>query len=544
MMNIKLKLQGLSMDQIKHSVTKAQKWAFFSAILWGLIAHIPAIANDILNHDAIGSVDPYSAYNLSSQGKWSAGLMVTLLRGAIAVPSWFVLVGIFLFAISAVLIVRMFKVNSPFLASAISAFLIVYDTIASMTLAYGTDYFALCCLLAVLSAYCVRMWKYGWIPAPIILGFALGGYQPVIAVSAGLLVLLCVQDCFFSDRPFKSIFLRGLIYIATLLVAGIIYYCVMQILISTGNLHLSSYRNVDGISPEVFLDIGLSMRLLKETIEYVYYELAGFHSEPYPVMRTLLPVYGIMTAIIIMLTLINVIKRKERPVKIIIGIILLLVVFPFAANLTDFLTIDNYLSRIMRYGFVLVFLVPIILCDSLHQDFELQTKKKNVIYRPVLKQALCIMCLCLTVNWSCLDHDIYGYVVAANRQMFSKATCLMSSIYDCDDYNTDVSVALIGTPRYPFFEDTGSMTAMKRARALKYGTQGVYSSHDIFYASRLLKTCLNTRLGANFKFIDENSYYDINATQCDEMPIYPNAGSVLYDSSSNTIVVKLSEVEK
>lgn len=540
-MNTKEKRNWFSWSGIKLSITQAEKWAFFSAIIWGLIAHIPAISNDILNHDAISNMNPDSAKFLASQGKWAAGTIVAMLRGALSTPSWFVTLGIVFFALSAVMIVRMFGIKSRWCAACVGAILVVYDTVASMTLAYGTDYFAFCFLLSVAAAFIARRWKFGAVLSIPVLGICVAAYQPLIGVTAALLVLCCVQDCFASEKKLRKVFLQGLIYICVIIAGGIMYYGILQLLIDSSFLTLSNYRGVDSISPVSFTNMSLCWRLLKETIAYVYDEIGGKHSEPYAYMKTLYPVFGGSALIAVVISIIK--NRSYRNWgKLIGGLILLLLVFPLAANIVDFITIDNYLSRIMRYSFIIVFLAPIIIVGW-HRK-EADDEREIIVQIHTLTERLLVgMSAILILNWGCLTHDIYNYVYAANRQMFAKVTCVMSSIYDCDGYTTEASVVLVGTPYYPFFSDTGSMTAERKAVNLKYGTQGVYSANDIFYASRLLKSCLNDRLGANFTFADENQYYAANSDYCDSLPVYPNEDSIVFDKANNVIVVKLSEVK-
>ena len=523
------------------SITKAQRWAFFSTLLCGLVAHIPAIANDLLNHDSVGNIDPNYQTFLAAQGKWAAPKMVALLRGETSTPSWFVMVGILIFAVSAVLIVRMFKVKSPIAAMLLGGVLISSETTASMTLAYGTDYFALCFLLAVIAAYITRMWKHGWILAVPTLAVALGGYQPELGVAAALLVMACVLDCFFTDKKTPAIIFQGIKYLAVLLAGGFIYYIFLHFLTSKGLLQLGSYRNVDSISPEMFTQPKQVFRLVKDSVSFVYNELLGHHAKPYANLNTLYFVYFAITTVASAVSIVRA-RSYKRPVNLIIGLVLLLVFFPLAANLVDFLTIDDGVSPVMRYSIILIFIVPLILYDYIDPDAEAAKDDHSFTMAAPIKGSIILVMLVVVINWTCLDHDMYGYVSAANQQMFAKATCLMSSIYDCDGYTSEASVALIGNPRYPFFADDGSITGTQSARSLKRGTQGVYSSWDIFYSPRLLRECLNKRLGAGFTYVDGDTVCQDYPDLCSSMSVYPNEGSIVYVAESNTVIVKLSEI--
>ena len=534
-------------DRLKHSVTRAQKWALFSTILWGLAAHIPSIANDLINHDSVNGLHADANYWLSQQGKWAAGYIISFLRGALTVPSWFVLLGIIGFACSAFLIVRMFNIKSSVCAALIGGILVANDAVMSMTLAYGTDYFAFCFLLMVIAVYCARMYRFGWPVSIGLITLSMGGYQPMIGAATSMFVMLCIVDALRPENTFKKLLLSGLKYIAILLVGGALYYGILQLLIDKGIVVLNSYKNINELASGGLTDTSRMFELLRDTFLYPYMQLAGRLEVPYNQMNTLNKLCGVLIIFSYVWAVINN-KIYKSPLKFIASIILAFGVFPVAVNLVDFLTQDEVVSRIMRYSIVLLYCLPVVLCGAcLGSDKPDEVEKaragegKKMINR-VMTCIICVVVSVMVLDWCCLDHDGYGYVSASNKQMSAKSAILMNSIYQCEGYEPGTPVALIGKTPIPFYDDTNSATALYDVIGIKKGTQGIFSASDTMYILQMVARMLNVRLGANLQFVDSADFYAQHTDECDAMPVYPVEGSVAM--IDGTIVVKLNEVYK
>lgn len=534
-------------DRLKHSVTRAQKWALFSTILWGLAAHIPSIANDLINHDSVNGLNADANYWLSQQGKWAAGYIISFLRGVLTVPSWFVLLGIIGFACSAFLIVRMFNIKSSVCAALIGGILVANDAVMSMTLAYGTDYFAFCFLLMVIAVYCARMYRFGWPVSIGLITLSMGGYQPMIGAATSLFVMLCIMDALRPENTFKKLLLSGLKYIAILLVGGALYYGILQLLIDKGIVVLNSYKNINELASGGLTDTSRMFELLRDTFLYPYMQLAGRLEVPYSQMNTLNKLCGVLIIFSYVWAVINN-KIYKSPLKFIASIILVFGVFPVAVNLVDFLTQDEVVSRIMRYSIVLLYCLPVVLCGAcLKCDKPDGAEKADTGEgKKLITRALaCIVCIAVSVNvmyWCCLDHDAYGYVNIADKQLMAKSSILMNSIYQYEGYEPGTPVAFVGQAPIPFFDDTNSATALYAVERIKKGTQGILDASDMMYVLRMVDRMLNVRMGANLKYVDHMEFYAQHTAQCDAMPVYPVEGSVAM--IDGTVVVKLNEVYK
>lgn len=529
------------------SITKAQRWAFFSTLLCGLVAHIPAIANDLLNHDSVGALNADANQWLAGQGKWAASYLISFLRGVLSVPSWFVLLGIIFFSLSAVLIVRMFYVKSPICAALIGCILVANDSVVSMTLAYGTDYFGFCIFLTVLAVYITRMYRFGYLLGIPLLVLCIGGYQPMIGIATSLFVLLCIVDALDSRVPFKRIFLTGIQYIIVLLISGGVYYCILRFLVAKGIIILSTYKNIGSLTSEGFSNLSRVLFFFKDSLQYTYKMMFGRFAVPYRIFNKLNILFGVSTVITFTISVIRN-KTYRSPLNLITAFVLLFVIFPFSANLVDFLTQDEVVSRIMRYAIMLIYCVPLILCDNCifrFVDRECPLEKNATqgvrYFVSTVCLAVCFITSLLVFNWCSLAHDAYGYVKIANNQMMAKCAVIMASVYDCEGYDYETPVVLIGSSPFPYFDDSGSATSWHSVTTIKNGTQGIYSASNTLYRTQLVERVLNARMGAGFAFVNSTDFYEEYTEQCDSMPIFPLDGSVTM--VDGTIVVKLNDVK-
>lgn len=116
-------------------LSSADKMAFASAIVIGLLAHLYAFTNKLYNYDELYSTPGSYGVGIENN-RWFLELLGRLssrtLTGSYSFPLVNGAISVILLAISAMLVVRMFEVKSTLFAGAIGGFMVAFPAITCM----------------------------------------------------------------------------------------------------------------------------------------------------------------------------------------------------------------------------------------------------------------------------------------------------------------------------------------------------------------------------------------------------------------------------
>ena len=144
-----------SFSKVNKAIGHDGRVAFLSAVIIGLIAHMPAMNFDVPNHDGLDSL--YFDQNMLTSGRWFLGTACGIssfysLHWVIGVLSLLYL------AITAIFLVKLLKIKTPVFAVMISGLLVTFPTLASnFAYSFTMDGYMMGLMFAVIAVYVVPL---------------------------------------------------------------------------------------------------------------------------------------------------------------------------------------------------------------------------------------------------------------------------------------------------------------------------------------------------------------------------------------------------
>ena len=176
-------------ELLKESKTKIKTtWriAFVSALVLGLLIHLPVMLSDIPNHDGLSSM--YFDQNMITSGRWF--LTVACGFSSYFTIPWVIgLIGLIWLALTAAVLTEVLELTDPVTITVVSGLLVSFPALAS-TFAYvfTMDGYMLALFLAVLAVLFTAKYPRGYLAGAVCLAFSMGIYQAYLPFT----ILLCV----------------------------------------------------------------------------------------------------------------------------------------------------------------------------------------------------------------------------------------------------------------------------------------------------------------------------------------------------------------
>lgn len=506
------------MISLMKKIKPSSKYAFISAMAAGVIAHGYAFANKLPNSDDIYNIRAYGAG--LPHGCWLKeilGPVVSKFAGNYSAPWVIGIVSLLLLSIAAVVITEALGIESVTGGIIVGGVLTSFPSITGNFLfMYMATYFSLSILMAALAVYFIMcgkkvIWQ---VSGVLLIACSMGIYQAYFPLIAGLLLCDLIRRCFCGRESVSVIWKKALKYFVCLALGMILYFAAEYFFLWIFHTSLTPHK---GISEMGQIDIrmipGILVQMYKNMISMLYSDLMGLSTDL--MMRILIGISYLTVFLFTIMKEIKLILKKEY-LKAGLGA-LFIVIFPVAINLMDIMCAGsgrNVIYILMEYALVLIFILPIILIDS--------------VKRPLLHWG---MLLCGTGIIYCyinVANAAYLYVDLAQRAVESYYTVMIAEIRGTEGYRSDMEIVFVGDVEdetiYPLkqefadiemssMEDVPFRVNWSRENFLKYycGFTSVYRAE-----------------------YDEKYEEDVR-----EMPCYPDYGSIRV--FENQVVVKLSE---
>ena len=505
------------------------KNAFFSAIMVGLIVHFVILSNTMFNHDSITLVATNADW-LISQGKWFVTPLQAY-KGPVALNYLGNIAGIAAIGCLSGFICSIFCIKNKLYARLIGAILVAFPSVATMMLYNVCDYFALAALLATISAYLIT--KRDIVSnflGVILLAFSVGAYQANISFATGILVLYCI---ILFLNPETSIFLvvkKGLRFIGEIILSLGIYYGILQIRLYMTQTVLSDYKGISSMKSNFALSTLMHsvFGAYKNVLNFLFKDILGTNSS------ILIGIYIFVIICNFALVILIIWKRRlfREPIRFVYILVLITLIFPLAVNLVGVLSQNTSFYYISIYSFALLFIVAPILIDQL----QLKRNKKNGVK---IISVFAILSIVLSSGvWFINNNQAYQKLLNINENIRLKSTALVAQIQEQEEFTIDTPIVFVGNTPYPFLENQNGLglifDTIPTSNGMALGT-----AKDEIYMDGILIAYIQNFISPNMKFESLTNFQEENNMQIDEMPIYPNYGSIKY--IDGRIVVRMGE---
>lgn len=437
--------------------------------------------------------------------RWMIRYLNIVFGKNVIIPFIVVIVYCAMTAVSCILLADMFEIRSTLSHVLLSAMLVSFPVVADqfaylyMALSYSFSFLAV-----VLGIWLIRSLK----PVNIALSvlcflLMLGSYQAYIAAIAALGLIMFIMDSIKGEK-LKTAWLRLGISAGSAFAACLLNFPVTSLMIEHYNVSAS-----DRVSAFSF---GSIMENLGFTLKYSYiWFFTPFLEQVRLFKNKLYVLVFILIVAAFAAVLYSCIKKKKYVNAILAAAAFLLI--PLAMNVCVVIFPANGINNVMRYQYVLVFVLGAALIEMMSES--LIRKITAAAAAAAVTVLICTYALSANCTWM-LNKLIYD-------QNIRQAQLMMGRIYELDGYTDKETPIVMGGP-IDYSELRGIYAQMFEYSRIGAGPvfwEDVYGmTHGRYHFFR-------EYLGMDPGWIDNATYLGIvNSAEYAAMPVWPERGSV------------------
>lgn len=488
-----------------------------SAMLFGMLAHGFAFVNKYINHDEI--------YNLFGKGatvdsgRWGLGMLDSILPNY-SMPWIYGILTVFLIALSVSLIVRIFGIRNRFLQILLAGSIVVFPVWAStFSFMFTSSAYGIAFLLAVLSVYFLRKSNSFWWALALACGiFSVAIYQAYIAIIAGLLVLILIQDLLLGEDLIPMV-RRGFFYVGFLILTLGLYYGAVQAVLVLKNAEFNQYA----AERDSFNLASLPRNILVAYSHFFKAFISGEHALIPTLFARRLHCLCFVACGVMLLVLFRVKRMKLSGILFVLALVL---VFPLAINCMYLFTLESAVHTLVLCGFQGIYVALIMVADLC--ICVLPEKKPMDCCRQIAINVLIVALCVIIIGNTYFANEAYLELYLQYENTYAFYTSLLSDIRMHPEFDEDTQLAVIGDWRYPDYFFQKFEFAYHLFGHLN-ATPGEYSMY------RFMEYYIGLRIPFAPDWMTEQIQTSEEYLQ---MPVYPYYGSIrMFD---DVLVVKLS----
>ena len=431
-----------SPKKIISKISKEFRLAFLSACFIGVIIHLYAFSNLLINHDGIVSL--WSENEHLASGRWALHFF-SCFSGSYELPVVIGLLSILALAVSAGLTVRVLRLTHP-VAIVLTAGLLVSFPVTACIFSYlfTADAYFIALLLTSLTAYVAQYIDAAGkrstrlvlvLISAVCLAVSSGIYQAFIGYAVGLLLFDCILRL-LERAPVRQVIKTGVRYLLIILLGLVLYVIVLQILLRVRHVELTTYRNMDqafSFSPRAYLAAIPS--IYRDFWRYFWY-VQYFDGKWIAIPRLIL----ICSATLGCTSLAACRREEAFPVRLFLvlsGVILT----PLAVSFISVITRNTGIYELMQYSYILIYIFAVKLAELCG---------KSLIPEPFRAQravALVSLLLCGAFIWNslCITNKVYLRMQICMENTTAWANRIVTQIEALPGYTPETPVAFVGS---------------------------------------------------------------------------------------------------
>ena len=500
----------------KQNMKKEWKLAFGTAVVLGLLVHMPVLLSDIPNHDGLSSM--YFDQNMITSGRW-------FLTVACGISSYFTLpwliglLALFYLGGTAAALTELLELKNRVMIVLISGLLVVFPAIAS-TFAYvfTMDGYMMALFLAVLAVLLTKKYRRGFLGGGFCLAFSMGIYQAYLPFAV-ILCLYMIIIILIEGESLKSKIREALRYVYMGVLGAGLYYVILQVLLKVQGKELSGYQGIGGTVENSAADVGFISRLTGIVIN-IYKDFTAFTFEGNVFWNNLFSLAALLLLVFACAAVFGrmVFQKKwwKNPGFFVI-MILLAAAVPVAANVILIVSPDVTYHLLMRYQWVLFLILMAAFADR-YADCPACTLR--VKFYGVTEWLLVIAMTVLLFNYVVTDQIGYSNLEKRYEKTYAYCVRLLDRIEQTEGYYQGIPIAIVGVVGYEQFPVTDI------TEPVTGGMIGI-SGDSLLYTSANYEAFFKNYLGATLNFLDVDTVGEIYySEEYKEMDSFPGENSV------------------
>lgn len=488
------------------------KLAFFTALLFGLFAHMYMIVNKLPNHDYV-----YNIHN--DQFSWPLSLGRWFLHITTGMSSYFILpwvnglLAILYASVSAAVIVAVLEIKNPVPVILCGGLLVTYPSFAdTMGYMFLVDGFLFAMLLASIGVW---FWHrknnaFGIVGLAICIALAVGCYQAYLSFAIMLILIRLILDMVENRYQNKELLKRGARALSGGALGVALYYVGLMIMMRMNHTGFSDYMGMDSVSVPGISK--LLSTLKKDTIAFAEAFIGG-NSD-----FTAFEILNMVFAVAFLALLVGVSIRQKlyrRKLQAALTVLACLLFIP-AAYVFDFLSEEVVYRYLMLYSLVLIYMLFIKLADTYLRGWP--------------ADACAVLIAVIVFNFAVISNIAYLNLEYCWEQTYATAVRMQERITMLDGFDKDYHLMVTGTipteergwllDRIPYMPGVDDVNLMRN--------------------QTFIIVILADDLGMRLEGVDPDEKERVLASpEYAEMACWPSADSVKI--IEDVIVIKLSE---
>lgn len=508
-------------EKIKTGMKKEWKLAFRTAVLIGLLVHMPAMIHDVPNHDGLDSM--YFDQNMITSGRW----FLTIACGFSSYFSlpWLIgLLSVFVLGVTAAVLTELLELKRSWIILLVSGLLATFPALAS-TFAYifTMDGYMVALLLAVLSVLLTKKYRYGFVGGAVCLACSLGTYQSYLPFA----ILLCTYSVIISlldNTTVKEKVNKTLHYLYMGVLGGGLYLVILQVLLKIQGKELDTYQGINGMGlGDAAVSTGFFTTLKGMYSDFVRFTLHGnvlfnniFSGAAFLVLAAV--------AAVVIITMCFRRKWWKNPAFFVI-MVLLVLGLPLVTNVILLISPNVTYHLLMRYQWIVYPIVLLAFCDRYMEESN---------EMPLMQWGLLCAGAVLVFNYIVTDNIAYSNLQKRYEKTYAYCVRLLDRIEQTEGYYQGIPIAMVGVVgdyEYPLTDITGDVT-----------DEMIGISGDILiYTGKNYKEFMQYYLGATLNILEPEAmaevYYSEEYIAMDSFPGPESTkvmDGILYVKTENT----------
>ncbi len=440
----------------------------------------------------------------TSLARWMIRYLNELFGKNIVIPPVIILLYCLMIGASAYIICRMTGLTDRFSQVILTAMMVSFPVVLHQ-IAYM--YIALCYSFSFLAVtfgiLLIRTRKIGGIlGGTFCFLLMMGSYQAYIGAVAALALIMLIHDT-LCEKEIKTGIIRFVLSAVSGLAACIINIPFSSLVMKLYDIEPSS-RVTDFSIAAIFQNLGFSLK-------YCYVWFFSYFRNDVLSRNRLYAVIFIIIAVLCVLTVIRLVKEKKTARAVIT--ILSVLVLPLGMNLLLIVYTSYGIQDILRYQYVLIFALMLILMKYL-----VKNPVSGLLKYPAIL-AVIILFIGNVVSANCTAY-MYKLYYDRYEQQF---TIAMGKVYELDGYTENITRIVIGgAPSCDVYH-------MNNPKIFRYAEieGGPVFWYDPFGMTAGREYYFKDFLGTDPGVLTNAEYHDIvHSEEYAEMPVWPAEGSV------------------
>ena len=503
------------------SFFKKYRVPFFSALIFGFLAHMFSFTNKLVNHDEL-----YYLFGMGAtigSGRWGLFFAAPFLPDA-SLPWLNGILTVLMIAVSICLIIQMFSIKNTVLQILLSALIITFPSLTgTFCFMFTSTYYGISFLLSVLVVWLLtQTQKHRWFWMLVSLGAAVLStaiYQSYIAITASLFVLLLIQQLLQPDSDVKAMIKTGIFDVLFLAAAlGCYWICCKIVWVITG-IPMNAYSQ-EAVTINLSTIAENFLNAYRYFFEYTMHLDSGLITTP----LSLCIHYGMMIILCIEILFWAAHTRKAPKIML---MLFLLAMFVLSINCMYIFVMPIHVHTLVLYSAVAIYIFAAVMIEN-GLLIGLCGCKLAQIRKVAYDLIIVGLTMVVIVNVYAAN-TAYLKLHLRYENLYSFCTSTAAHLESMPDYQQDTPVAVIGTWQdLEFYEDSFS------------GTEHLIGAHNLSPSSYSLDKMFEYYIGreVNLVYIDDAKLI-AQTDAAKAMPSYPSHGYI--QMIDGTIVIKLSD---